>query len=62
MGKTRAMEETERKDKEARLKERNIPAIDVLTDEMKELAGLDRIVIPDFSSGNAGLRIIKKKK
>ena len=61
MGKTRAMEETERRKRELELKKQYIPRVEVLTDEMKELAGLNKMVVPDFSSGTAGLRIINKK-
>ena len=61
MGKTKQMEENERKEQEIKLKKANIPTVEILTDEMKKMAGLDRKVVPDFSSGTAGLKRIKKE-
>ena len=46
---------------EIALKKDNIPPVEILTDEMKALAGLNTKYVPTFTSGTAGLRRITKE-
>ena len=46
---------------ELALKKANIPPVEILTDEMKELAGLNIKYTPTFTSGTAGLKKEKKE-
>ncbi|MFH0748723.1 MAG: hypothetical protein V1915_02230 [Candidatus Bathyarchaeota archaeon] len=59
MGKTQTMINRERRENELKIKRENIPAIEIMTDELKESAGLNRKYVPDFSGGTAGLKVKK---
>ena len=61
MGKTSRMKRHEKILRERRLKGEEDSGVTVLTEEMKELAGMNNKVVPSFSGGTAGLRKVKKK-
>lgn len=62
MGSTSRMDRDAKFHKERKMIKERAPAIMVLTDEMKELAGLNTVTKMDFSSGTSGLKTIEKKK
>jgi hypothetical protein len=65
MGQTKVMVEREKHRRNEQLKKEGHSGIDVLTDEMKELAGMNHTYIRDFSGGTSGLRrvdLTKKEK
>lgn len=61
MGSTARMEREAKAKKERQMLREKAPVITVLTDEMKELAGLNTVTKMDFSSGTSGLKTEKKK-
>ena len=61
MGTTSTQRKRDKLRKELQLKKERVPAVEVLTDEMRELAGLNTTTKMDFSSGTSGLRKEKSK-
>ena len=61
MGKTVAMKRLEELMRQKELKKEGDTGIDVLTNDMKEKAGLDVKYVKDFSGGCSGLKRVKKK-
>ena len=60
MGKTQTMIERERRENERKLKNERVPSVEVMTDEMKELAGLNVKYKVTYSGGTAGLIKVRK--
>lgn len=61
MGKTEAMKRLEEFMRQRQLKRERDSGIDVLTNDVKEKAGLDVKYVRDFSGGCSGLKKAKKK-